>query len=468
MPSTIASVGSLAPDFHLPCTPRSDSGANTVALADFRGRWLILIFYPRDFSLVCPTELTAFSVRIDDFRRQGCEIVGISCDTVESHLRWISTPLEHGGLGGLAFPLASDADGQVCGDYGVFLEQQRVALRGLFVIDPNGVLQYQVVHNMSVGRRTDEILRVLAALQTGGLCAEGWQAGQPTLGAPSGMLPGRMVSHYRLEKEVGSGAFSAVFRAHDTTLDRTVALKVMKPDSPLPASAVLAEARAAASLNHPNVCTIYSVDEAGGVPVIAMEYLSGRPLSKLISRGRPLPLDQAADIARQVAQGMAAAHSQGVVHGDLKPANLFVTGDGVVKVLDFGLARREPSDRDPNETTDLATGGTGGVTGTPSYMSPEQVDGMRATPASDVFSLGAILYEMLTGEQAFVGDNVLQVLGQIRAVDGGRLAARAPEPLAPLLREMLVRDFQVRTTSMAEVAGRLTATESSTVGAAAV
>jgi alkyl hydroperoxide reductase subunit AhpC len=458
----MVSVGSLAPDFHLPCTPRFDTGTETVALADFRGGWLVLVFYPRDFSLVCPTELTALSARIDDFRRQGCEIVGLSSDTVESHVRWIATPVAQGGLDGLAFPLASDVDGQVSRAYGVFLEQQRIALRGLFMIDPNGVLQYQLVHNLSVGRRTDEVLRVLEALQTGGLCAEGWRPGQPTLGA-NVLAPGRIVSHYRLEKEVGSGAFSRVFRAHDTTLDRTVALKIMKPDSPVPAAAVLAEARAAASLNDPHVCTIYSVDEAEGVPLIAMEYLSGKPLSKLIVHGQPLALNQAIDITRQVALGMAAAHAQGVVHGDLKPANLFVTGDGVVKILDFGLARRDQPKHDPDETADLEAGRTGGVTGTPSYMSPEQVEGTRPTAASDVFSLATVLYEMVTGEQAFVGKNVLQVLGRIRNVDAQRLAGPLPEPLGGLLREMLVREPELRTIGMADVAARLAASESAVV-----
>ncbi|HVX13265.1 MAG TPA: redoxin domain-containing protein [Pirellulales bacterium] len=463
MGSPMVSVGSLAPDFDLPCTPRFDTGAATVSLADFRGKWLLLVFYPRDFSLVCPTELTALSARIDDFRRQGCEIVGVSSDSVESHLRWIATPVSQGGVHGLAFPLASDTDGQASRAYGVFLEQQRLALRGLFLIDPNGVLQYQLVHNLSVGRRTDEILRVLEALQTGGLCAESWQPGQPTLRSPAASAPGRMVSHYRLEKEVGSGAFSRVFRAHDTTLDRTVALKIMKPDSPLPVGSVLAEARAAASLNDPHVCTIYSVDEADGVPVIAMEYLSGKPLSKLITHGEPLPLNQAIDIARQVAQGMATAHVQGVVHGDLKPANLFVTNDGVVKILDFGLARRDQPEHDPDETTDLEFNRAGGVTGTPSYMSPEQAEGLRPTAASDVFSLGAILYEMVTGQQAFVGKNVLQVLGRIRNVDAERLTAALPEPLARLLREMLTRACRLRTISMAEVAARLVANESAAV-----
>lgn len=454
MTSPCAYVGSLAPDFDLPCTPRPDTGAGRVELADYRGQWLALVFYPRDFSLVCPTELTAISNRIGEFNGNGCQVVAISSDSLESHLRWLSTPVAAGGLGGLAFPLASDVDGAVCRSYGVLLEPQRLALRGLFIIDPNGVLQYQVVHNLSVGRKTDEILRVLAALQTGGLCAEGWQPGLATLGTQAGLGPGKMVSHYRLEKEVGAGAFSSVYRAHDTTLERTVALKIMKPDSPLPPSSVLAEARAAAALNHPNVCTIYSVDEADGVPIIAMEYLAGRPLSRHVARG-PLDAGVIADLARQMAAGMAAAHAQGVTHGDLKPANIFVTGDGLVKILDFGLARKEPPPSDPDATTDLAAGGLGGVTGSPSYMSPEQADGEPAVAASDVFSLGSILFEMLTGRQAFSGANVLQVLGEIRDVDPEALAAEVPEPFGDLLREMLLRDPAERGISMAEVAERL-------------
>lgn len=449
-------MGSLAPDFQLPCTPRPETGEERVSLADYRGRWLAVIFYPRDFSLVCPTELTALNGRIDDFRRQGCELLGISSDSVESHRRWIDTPPAQGGLGGLAFPLASDADGAVCRAYGVFLQQQHVALRGLFIIDPNGVLQYQVVHNLSVGRRSEEVLRVLAALQTGGLCAEGWNPAQATLDAPRRLGPGSVVSHYRIERQVGSGTFSAVFRAEDTTLERTVALKVMKPDSPVPASAVLAEARAAAALNHPNVCTIYSVDEDEGVPVIAMEYLSGRPLSKHVAAGPLLP-EAASSIARQIASGMAAAHAQGVTHGDLKPANVFVTDAGLVKILDFGLARRETLDDDPDATADLAPGAEGAVTGTPSYMSPEQAGGFAPTAASDVFALGAMLYEMLTGRQAFSGGNVLQTLRRIRDVDPERLAGDVSEPFASLLAEMLARDAADRTITMPEVAERLAA-----------
>ena len=447
-----AAVGSLAPDFDLPSTAPSGRSRS----ADYRGRWLVLIFYPRDFSLVCPTELTALGARIAEFDRAGCDVLGISADTLESHRRWIATPRSQGGLSGLGFPLASDPDGVACRAYGVFLETQHVALRGLFVIDPNGVLQYQVVHNLSVGRRTDEVLRVMAALQTGGLCAENWSPGDETLEAPRPLGPGSVLSHYRIEEQIGSGSFASVFRAQDTTLNRPVALKVLRFDSPENVGAVLAEARAAAALNHPNVCTVYSVDDSEGVPVIAMEYLVGRSLSRLIEAG-PAAAGVTVALAQQIAAGMAAAHAGGIVHGDLKPANIVVTEAGVVKLLDFGLSRRAVRSASPNETTELLGLGSESVAGTPSYMSPEQADGERPTPFSDVFAFGATLFEMVTGRRAFDGDNVLQVLNRIRNVDNAELASQLPEPFASIVRRALVRDPRERQITMREVAHELSA-----------
>src|SRR5260221_4640462 len=160
-------VGSLAPDFALPCTSVPGHPERTASLADYRGRWLMLVFYPRDFSLVCPTELTALSARLEELRSRGCELLGVSTDSVETHQKWIATPRSQGGLGGLGFPLAADLDGTAARAYGVYLAAQRMALRGLFIIDPNGVLLYAVVHNTTVGRRSDEVLRVLDGLQTG-------------------------------------------------------------------------------------------------------------------------------------------------------------------------------------------------------------------------------------------------------------------------------------------------------------
>src|SRR6516164_5098889 len=199
-----ARVGKLAPQFELPCT-RGPGSARQVRLADYRDGWLILVFYPRDFSLVCPTELTALSARMEDFRRRGGDLLGVSTDSIASHERWITTPRARGGLGEIHFPLASDRDGAVSRAYDVYMEPQHVSLRGLFIIDPNGVLQYQAVHNLSVGRRSDEVVRVLTALQSGGMCPEDWCVGSQTLDPARTLSSGHMFSHYRIESEIGEG-----------------------------------------------------------------------------------------------------------------------------------------------------------------------------------------------------------------------------------------------------------------------
>jgi alkyl hydroperoxide reductase subunit AhpC len=438
-----------------------------VALEDYRGRWLILLFYPRDFSLVCPTELIGLSQRFDEFAGQACNLLGISCDSVESHERWIATPRGRGGLGGLNFPLASDLDGAVARRYGVYQEHQGIAVRGLFIIDPDGRVQYQVVHNLSVGRRSQEVLRVLMAVQSGGLCREDWMADHPTFDPYTALQPGTYFSHYLIEAEVGSGTFARVYRARDLQLDRPVALKVFKPDCPVTPSAALAEARAAAALNHPNLCTIYAVDDTAGVPIIAMEYISGQPISRL-TRTDPLALEMLQAIAQQIAAGMATAHAAGIVHGDLKPENVMITADGLVKVLDFGLARRLR--RSPavaaDDTAELGLAELGeGLFGTPRYLAPEQVRGEPASQASDVFSLGVIFYELATGKLAFPAEHVLQILDQIRSVDPETLAAQTPGPVAPLLRQLLIGDPRERRITMREVAETLLGSVETPAGA---
>jgi eukaryotic-like serine/threonine-protein kinase len=450
-------IGNPAPAFDLPCTRFSDPGRIRANLAHYRGRWLVLVFYPRDFSLVCPTELIGLSQRFDEFADQNCDLLGISCDSVESHERWIATPSKRGGLGGLSFPLASDLDGSAARAFGVYQEQDHVAVRGLFIIDPAGIVQYQVVHSLSVGRRSQEVLRVLAGLQSGGLCREDWMADSQMIDPFEAIRPGRFFSHYSIEAEAGSGTFARVFRARDLQLDRSVALKVFKPDCPVTPSAALAEARAAAALNHPNLCTIYAVDDSAGVPIISMEYIAGESLSNAAKPGRLGP-DSLLSISGQIASGMAAAHAEGIVHGDLKPENVMVTADGFVKVLDFGLARRlRPRGAvRTDETAELGLAESGvGLFGTPRYLAPEQVRGEPATHASDVFSLGILFYELATGQPAFTADNVLQVLDQIRSVDSEAMAAQAPEPFNSLLRRMLTADPLERSITMKEVAETL-------------
>jgi peroxiredoxin 2/4 len=176
-----AKVGQPAPDFNMPSTKNIEKLNENVELNDYKGRWVVLLFYPLDFTFVCPTELTSFSDRYEDFEGIGAAVIGVSTDSVHSHRAWLKTPRDKGGVEGLRYPLASDITKSVARDYGVLIEDKGVALRGLFVIDPEGTLRYAVVHDLNVGRSADETLRVIQALQTGGLCQADWRPGQETL-----------------------------------------------------------------------------------------------------------------------------------------------------------------------------------------------------------------------------------------------------------------------------------------------
>jgi peroxiredoxin (alkyl hydroperoxide reductase subunit C) len=178
-----ARVGQAAPDFDLPSTRNIVKLDENVKLADYRGKWLVLLFYPLDFTFVCPTELTAFSDRYDEFEGIGAEVIGVSTDSVYSHRAWLQTPRDKSGVEGLNYPLAADITKETSRDYGVLIEEKGIALRGLFVIDPEGVLRYEVVHDLNIGRSVEETLRVIQALQTGGLCQAEWHPGQATIKA---------------------------------------------------------------------------------------------------------------------------------------------------------------------------------------------------------------------------------------------------------------------------------------------
>jgi peroxiredoxin (alkyl hydroperoxide reductase subunit C) len=181
--TTTAMVGKQAPNFDMPSTKNIEKLNENVSLTDYAGKWLVLLFYPLDFTFVCPTELTTFSDRYEDFQGIGAEIIGVSTDSVFSHRAWLQTARDKGGVEGLKYPLAADVTKNVARNYGVLIEEQGVALRGLFVIDPEGVLRYKVVHDLNVGRSADETLRVIQALQTGGLCQAEWRPGQKTINA---------------------------------------------------------------------------------------------------------------------------------------------------------------------------------------------------------------------------------------------------------------------------------------------
>ncbi len=178
---TTAKVGELAPDFNMPSTKNMETLSENVKLSDYAGKWLVLLFYPLDFTFVCPTELTAFSDRIEELNAIGAEVIGVSTDSVHSHKAWIKTPREENGVADLQYPLASDTGGRLARKFNILVEDENIALRGLFIIDPEGVLKYSVIHDLNIGRSVDETLRVLQGLQTGGLCGADWEPGQENL-----------------------------------------------------------------------------------------------------------------------------------------------------------------------------------------------------------------------------------------------------------------------------------------------
>jgi peroxiredoxin 2/4 len=182
----IAKVGEPTPDFTMPVfDPANPTNMELrTSLVDYQGSWLVFFFYPMDFTFVCPTEILALAHRKRDFDDLGTRILGCSTDTVFTHRAWVNTPIEHNGIAGTNYPLAADHGGQVARSYGILVESTHVALRGLFIIDPDQILQHAVIHSSNIGRSTDETLRVLAALQTGQLCPSDWKPGKQTIERP--------------------------------------------------------------------------------------------------------------------------------------------------------------------------------------------------------------------------------------------------------------------------------------------
>jgi Tol biopolymer transport system component len=229
---------------------------------------------------------------------------------------------------------------------------------------------------------------------------------------------GKTISHYRILEKLGSGGMGVVYKAEDTKLGRMVALKVLPPErvaDPNRKRRFVQEARAASALNHPNIITIYDIDEAEGVHYIAMECVEGKTLDRLIAR-RGLRVNEALKYAVQMAAALAKAHSAGIVHRDLKPTNVMVTDDGLVKVLDFGLAKLTevaPTGDAETVATLEPTTEEGTIVGTVGYMSPEQAEGKPVDARSDIFSFGSVLYEILTGQRAFQGETKASTIAAI-------------------------------------------------------
>ncbi|MFI5181323.1 MAG: protein kinase [Thermoanaerobaculia bacterium] len=274
---------------------------------------------------------------------------------------------------------------------------------------------------------------------------------------------GAKLGTYEILAPIGAGGMGEVFRARDTRLGRDVALKVL-PGELLESEEGRArferEARTLAALNHPNIAAIYSFEEISGRHLLAMELLEGRTLREALANG-PLPLKKALDVGLQVAEGLAAAHLKGIVHRDVKPENVFLTKDGHAKLLDFGLARHDVTRHDPSDTrspTLAALSEKGVVLGTVAYMSPEQARGETVDFRSDQFSLGTVLYEMLTGKRPFVRDSAAETLTAIIREEPEpvtKLDPKLPAPLGWLVQRCLSKEPGERYASTIDVAKEL-------------
>lgn len=259
---------------------------------------------------------------------------------------------------------------------------------------------------------------------------------------------GRTLSHYRILRQLGTGGMGEVYEAEDTKLGRKVALKVLPAATardPQRRERFEREAKAIAALNHPNIVTIYSVEEADGVNFITMELVEGQTLRQVLPRGG-LPLGKLLELTIPLAEAVAAAHQQGITHRDLKPENVLVSRDGKVKVLDFGLAKVGEVLGEAGERSRLPTRALteeGRIVGTVAYMSPEQAEGKPVDPHSDVFTLGIILYEMSTGERPFKGDTAVSVLSSILKDNPPpvtQINTTLPRDLARIVNRCLMKD----------------------------
>ena len=289
------------------------------------------------------------------------------------------------------------------------------------------------------------------------------------------LAAGQTLTHYEILGPLGAGGMGEVYRARDTRLEREVAIKVLPEhfaDDEERLRRFEREAKTLASLSHPNVAGIHGIDQVGDTCFLAMELVPGEDLATRLARGR-LPVDEALDVCRQIAEGLEAAHEAGVVHRDLKPANVRVTPEGVVKILDFGLAKPiRPKAREDGTTTaesdSFLVTEEGLVLGTPTYMSPEQARGKPVDRRTDIWAFGCVLYECLTGARAFQGDSLSDVIAAVleREPDLDALPATTPLRVRKLLRRALTKEARQRLRDIGEARVVLAGSEDEPVAAA--
>jgi serine/threonine protein kinase/tetratricopeptide (TPR) repeat protein len=277
------------------------------------------------------------------------------------------------------------------------------------------------------------------------------------------MNPPSTIAHYRITSKIGAGGMGEVYRATDTKLGRDVALKILPAEmarDPERLARFRREARAVATLNHPHIVTLFSVEEADGIHFLTMELVDGQSLERVIG-GSALPVERIVEIASALADALAAAHEKSIVHRDLKPANVMLTGDGRVKVLDFGLAKEmHPSEPDDATMTSAGHTALGVVMGTPAYMSPEQIAGRALDHRTDIFSLGIILYEMASGRRPFDGASSAELASAILRDTPHPLSeirAGIPDALSMVIQRCLEKTTENRFASARDVRDALQA-----------
>ncbi|MGA7412047.1 MAG: protein kinase, partial [Bryobacteraceae bacterium] len=279
-------------------------------------------------------------------------------------------------------------------------------------------------------------------------------------------LIGKKVSHYRVLEMLGGGGMGLVYKAEDIKLGRRVALKFLPEElasDPLALERFEREARAASTLDHPNICTIYEVEEYEGRPFIVMQLLEGQTLQELNQSGilvKPVQLEKLLDLAIQIVGGLEAAHERGIIHRDIKPANIFITLRGEAKILDFGLAQLNGGEElaaptgETGQATDTSLTRTGVAMGTAPYMSPEQVRGERLDARTDLFSFGLVLYEMATGQRAFRGETAATLHEAIAACvpsPARELNSELPAKLEEIINKSLEKDIEKRYQAASEI-----------------